>query len=240
MTYLKDLMKKRKNIKFFKQDVFPTKEEINNLLKDAHNLVPQKNNLYQFHIDIYGPEHASEKEQLVLNTVCGIGKQHWRPGGKHYHDFDKLKDIYGEWKKVVNSEEYSYSKWKNVEFNEQVRAPYLLVYTKKERLPTKKQIEKGFPSYIFEFQKGDKDESWLIGSGMHGFGLSLLANEKNIAAAFCKCYFFDDYNYTNILAPAKKSSHNIAFMLGLGYEDTEAKYFQQKNKPDVEEIITWK
>jgi len=42
MTYLKDLMKKRKNIKFFKQDVFPTKEEVNDLLKDAHNLVPQK------------------------------------------------------------------------------------------------------------------------------------------------------------------------------------------------------
>ena len=29
-------------------------------------------------------------------------------------------------------------------------------------------------------------------------------------------------------------------MLALGYEDTEAKYFQQKNKPDVEEIVTWK
>ena len=75
---------------------------------------------------------------------------------------------------------------------------------------------------------------------MHGFGLSLLANEKNISAAFCKCFFYDDFNYTNILAPAKKSSHDIVFMLGLGYEDKDTKYYQQKNKPDVNEIVRWK
>jgi len=240
MSTLKDIMIKRKNIKFFKQDVYPTKEEIQQLLKDAHELVPQKNNLFQFHVDIYGPEHAKEKEQLVLNTVCGVGKQHYRPGGKNFRKYDELKKIYEEWKQIVNKKEYNYSKWKNVEFNEQVRAPYLLVYTKRLRMPTKKQIEKGFPSYIFEFSTGQKDNSWYIGASMHGFGLSLLANEKNISAAFCKCFFYDDFNYTNILAPAKKSSHDIVFMLGLGYEDKDTKYYQQKNKPDVNEIVRWK
>jgi hypothetical protein len=29
-------------------------------------------------------------------------------------------------------------------------------------------------------------------------------------------------------------------MLGLGYEDKDTKYYQQKNKPDVNEIVRWK
>ena len=107
MSTLKDIMVKRKNIKFFKQDVYPSKEEIQQLLNDAHELVPQKNNLFQFHVDIYGPEHTKEKEQLVLNTVCGIGKQHFRPGGKNYRKYDELKKIYEEWKQIVNKKEYN-------------------------------------------------------------------------------------------------------------------------------------
>lgn len=240
MSDLKESMKRRHNWRFFKQDKYPTREEIDQLLKDVHDLIPQKNNLYQFKVTVWGPEYAKEKESLVLNTVCGPGKDHWRPGGKHEHDFETLKKFYDEW-----SYEIKVNKVRNknlVEFNEQVRAPYLLVYSQTSRQPSKKQIEQGFPSYIFNFvkDKWDQNNSWYIGASMHGLGVTLLANEKNIDASFCKCYFWDDYNFSPIIQQGRKKMSNIVFTLSLGYADRDIPYFRQLNKSDYNENIEWK
>ena len=43
MSYLLEIMNKRKNIQFFKKDA-PSKHLIDNILKQAHNLMPHKNN----------------------------------------------------------------------------------------------------------------------------------------------------------------------------------------------------
>ena len=42
-----DAMKFRENIRFFKQDEYPTEVEIKALIRDAHELVPQKNNIVE-------------------------------------------------------------------------------------------------------------------------------------------------------------------------------------------------
>ena len=88
---LKDAMKFRSNIRFYKQDNIPSKEVIEEIIQDAHDLIPHKNNMIECNIKVYGPEFAKEKEDLVLSTMCGTAKEFWRKGGQHEHDYDLLK-----------------------------------------------------------------------------------------------------------------------------------------------------
>ena len=44
---LKDAMKFRSNIRFYKQDNIPSKEVIEEIIQDAHDLIPHKNNMIE-------------------------------------------------------------------------------------------------------------------------------------------------------------------------------------------------
>ena len=108
-----DAMNFRENIRFFKQDDYPTKEQIEQLLQDAHDLVPQKNNIVECNIKVYGPEYAEEKKRLVLNTVCGVGKKDFRKNGKYEGDWKELQGIYDIWRKQnITSEPEEFKKMK--------------------------------------------------------------------------------------------------------------------------------
>ena len=237
MANLKEVMEKRKNYRFFKQDIYPTKDEIEKLLKDVHDLVPQKNNLYQFKVSVWGPEYAKEKESLVLNTVCGEGKSHWRKNGKYRHDFEMLKKYYDEWLNVVKTE--GKIKKNLVEFNDQVRAPYLLVYERVKREPTVLQKKQGFPVHVFNFTS-EKEYDWYIGASMHGLGTALLANERGIDASFCKCFFWDDHNFSPIISSTREKMENLVFTLSLGYADKNLPYTPMIIKSLYDEHIDWK
>ena len=50
MTILEDILKKRSNITFFKQDKVPEKKIIEDILEKTHNLMPHKNNLYNLRL----------------------------------------------------------------------------------------------------------------------------------------------------------------------------------------------
>ena len=47
MINLEELLKKRSNITFFRQDKVPSKEIIEDILEKTHNLMPHKNNLWE-------------------------------------------------------------------------------------------------------------------------------------------------------------------------------------------------
>ena len=75
-----------------------------------------------------------------------------------------LKKIYEYWRPKnatsANNESYEYNykdpRWPahhKLAFNEQVRAPYLLVYTQRLRRPSETQRQQGFPEFIFKFTK---------------------------------------------------------------------------------------
>ena len=243
---LKYIMSQRHNIRFFDQHKIPSKELINQILQDGHNYIQHKNNLVQIEINIWGPEHAEEKEALVLNTVCGPGKEHWRKDGKYYNNFKILKEFYEEWRYCwLNKDKKRHEKFikeVKIDFNEQVRAPYLLVFTQRERKPTQKQIDNNFHSWVFNYADTDnKNERWYLNAGIHGYGLSLLAKNEGLSASFCKCFFKTPYNYTKILEPIKnKSTYEIAFMLGVGYKNDSVDFYAQKNKADKDEYTFWK
>ena len=55
---IEDLLKKRRNISFFKQDKIPEKQMIKQIMEKAQELTPHKNNFWQLDSDEYGMEKA--------------------------------------------------------------------------------------------------------------------------------------------------------------------------------------
>jgi len=52
MSELKNIMAFRENIAHFSQDRVPERSVIDQILKDAHNLVPVKNNQWNYYVDV--------------------------------------------------------------------------------------------------------------------------------------------------------------------------------------------
>ena len=84
-----------------------------------------------------------------------------------------------------------------------------------------------------------------FGPAIHSYVVSILANDLNIDASFCKC----------ICEPSKSTGplnailqdENIYLTLGLGYADTPLNYSVDGNqklgrkfmRPKLDDVITW-
>ena len=199
-----DAMNKRRNVKTFIQDSYPEKAEIESILQETIEIAPIKNNIYNFCIEVYGPEHLKEKDKVVLNTVRNLDKKDL--------PIDLLRKHYNN---------------KTALFNEQVKAPYLLVYKKSLNHFNKNDF------------KDDHIETAAMGAMVHGYIVSVLANIRDISASFCSCFSSkDSHNY--IINNRK----DFYFLLGLGYaEQVEKNYSRWKKEdylPKLNEVIKWK
>ena len=198
--------------------------------------------MWAYSIDVYGPEHADEKQSVALQTVTGYAKRDFAPGGVEHDNIGKLQELYDGWKEQrekykKDGNKSAVAKYKGFGFNDQVTAPYLLVYRQKPGYPTDKQLKKGYRKLLINYHDS---KQWYISASMHGYGTTLLAAEQGLHASFCKCYFHSLANFTNILAPLKEGFDNIAFLLGIGYRDESLPYNKNPNKSDVSEIVEWK
>jgi hypothetical protein len=241
MSELKRLMTFRENITHF-TDQAPDRTVIDQILRDAHELVPVKNNMWNYHIDVYGPEHDVEKKQVAMQTITGYNKSKFAPGNESHDDVDQLSELYDGWKKNreilrQDPKQGGIYKYHGYSFNDQVRAPYLLVYYQRPGTPTEKQMEKGYRKHLINYSDNSQ---WMISASMHGYGTTLLCAEQKLYASFCKCYYRSYVNFTNILAPLKHGFENVAFLLGIGYRDNELPYYKNVSKPDYGEIVNWK
>jgi hypothetical protein len=236
MSELKRLMKLRENITHFTNQA-PNKTIIDQILRDAHELIPVKNNMWNYQIDVWGPEHEEEKRLVALQTVTGPDKRSFAPGGQEEGNTKLLEKIYEEWKK--SRVEKIDREYKEFGFNDQVRAPYLLVYYQRPGYPTEKQKNIGYNEEKIGY--ADKSQhQWMISAAMHAYGTTLLSAEQGLYASFCKCYYHSYKNFNNILAPLKHGFSNVAFLLGIGYRDEELPYYKNKIKASYEEIVNWK
>tara|TARA_B100001564_G_scaffold338113_1_gene329627 strand:- start:349 stop:912 length:564 start_codon:yes stop_codon:yes gene_type:complete len=172
-------MNSRSNVQSFKQDIYPTKSEIDNIIDESIAITPVKNNIYHYYIDVYGPEFIEEKIKLLSPMQ---------------------------------------------ENNEQVKAPYLLVFKKSKNYFNKRY----FHNYEMELA--------AMGSILHGYIISILANKKNIQASFCACFKKDRPNESNIVKKRKE----FYYMLGLGYVDKKARSDLNKlSLPKLDDIRKW-
>ena len=239
MSYLIDIMKTRHNIQFF-SDKIPNKDLIDDILKKAHLLVPHKNNFWYYRVKVYGPEHKDEKRLIGMASVGGEGKDKFRGGDEE--DIKRLGEIYDEWSSKENKKK-GYPKIEGCNFNMQVTAPYLLVYTHQKEYLSKKQenssyFKSGKQKEIFKNQFNKKQNlDWIIQASMHGISTAYICSENKLYASFCRCYFYNHLIHTDILRPDEQT----AFMLGIGYRDVDKPYFQSLvGKPEYDEIVEWK
>lgn len=241
MSELKRLMRMRENITHFTQQA-PDKKVIEHILQDAHDLIPVKNNMWNYQIDVWGPQHEDEKRLVAMQTVTGEDKRIFASGGSEESNIKMLEEIYDQWRKSREQQRglaRSKGKYQSFGFNDQVRAPYLLVYYQRPGVPTQKQKEKKYNEKIISY--ADRTEhQWMISASMHAYGTTLLCAEQGLYASFCKCYYHSYKNFNNILAPLKHGFSNVAFLLGIGYRDEEMPYFKNKIKPDYDEVVNWK
>ena len=238
MSYLIDIMKTRHNIQFF-SDKIPNKDLIDDILKKAHLLVPHKNNFWYYRVKVYGPEHKEEKRLIGMASVGGEGKDKFRGGDEE--DIKRLGEIYDEWSSKENKKK-GYPKIEGCNFNMQVTAPYLLVYTHQKEYLSKKQenssyFKSGKQKEIFKNQFNKKQNlDWIIQASMHGISTAYICAENKLYASFCRCYFYNHLIHTDILRPDEQT----AFMLGIGYRDVDKPYFQSLvGKPEYDEIVEW-
>ena len=255
MKNFEEILKNRKNISFFRDDKVPEKQLIENILEKTHNLTPHKNNFWHYEIEVYGPEHKEEKKYTAISTVCSTDRKYYKGKNIPSEKYIELEKIYDEWLYLHNESKKSLEweqrrqkfkeKHNKIHFNNQVRAPYLLVYTKKDKLLTESQeksdyYKKGRLNEVFDVTYQTRSDMWLIQAGMHSIITSALAVEQGLDATFCKCYFYTEHLHTNILRKARGRPGNIAFLLGLGYGDKEKHTYQSYvEKPLLEEIIKW-
>lgn len=242
MSEIKRLMKLRENITHFDSNP-PDRNVIDNILKDAHELIPVKNNMWNYNIDVWGPEHAQEKKIVAMQTVTGLDKRIFAKGGEEEGNVALLENIYNSWKDQREGQRDSWfkgkGKYQGFGFNDQVTAPYLLVYYQRPGRPTHKQIKQGYDAKQIAYADRSQHQ-WLIAASMHGYGTTLLCAEQGLYASFCKCYYLVHKNLNNVLHPLEHGFHNVAFLLGIGYRDKGMPYFKNKKKPNYDEIVTWK
>ena len=67
---------------------------------------------------------------------------------KNPNDFKKLEQLYDLWIETHNKKTKRPEELKNIHFNNQVRAPYLLVYTQKENVLTDSQKNTNITEYF--------------------------------------------------------------------------------------------
>ena len=241
-------MQFRHNIKFFDQEKIPSKETVEEIIKESHLYVPHKNNLIAINIKVWGPEFYKEKERLVLSTVCGPARDHYiKSGGKYYGNYNILKARYDEWRELSikgeNKEENH--KWRNeygLNFNEQVRAPYLLAFTQRLREPTEIQQERGYMPWVWAKSDGENGQCrWFLPAGMQAYGITLLSAYRGLYASFCRCFTNKPFLYTKMFEDVvhKPDIASSIFFLGLGYKDYRVAYYCDKNKASVDEYIKW-
>lgn len=230
---LEDALKRRHNFRFFKQTEYPKKEIIDEILKKSIEFAPIKNDIWHFSIDIYGPTWSNEKDDLCIRTSCKYEN--------NFLPWEEQVKLYNKWKKYPLNVSSGLEK-----YNDQVKAPYLLVYRKSpyhhnpmNNLPTFKDIK------TWEKRFDISKDVAAIGAGIHAYVVSILANNLQIDTSFCRCLV--DPKKTTAPFNSILQEEQPYFTLGLGYADDELnnkvdKVFNEykKNmKPELHNVIKW-
>jgi hypothetical protein len=237
----------RRNITFFDQEKIPEKSVIEKILKNAFELVPILQCVYPFHVKIWGPEYAEMKKQLVLRSICGPNQKDFRPGGKYEGNWKKCEEIYDAWishaLKTNHPDFYD-----GYYFNQQIVAPYLISWHPVPIIPTQSQLDQGYIEQRALYNKGIDNDVALIGTSMHGYGMSILCANEGLSASFTR-NILNNVDTVNTLPEAIKPVYleskygTVPFVLGIGYQNNNILYNGDANngiKPSYDEIHFWK
>ena len=226
---LEKVFNKRRQIRFFDQEVVPEQSTIESILNRTYELVPSKQNMIPYKVHILGPEHTEIKDRLYF-----LASRQELPEA---FEEQRLKKTYRG--------------------NTQLRAPYVLLFEK--RCPTPNQyildrIEQGHNYPECDLKKhNDFKTGPAVEIGMFISILTGLCVEQDIDISYTQCLPdvrkkngekinpFKDYNINFI--------DNFVFIaISLGYRNRNKEYKDYilsrdtnkgEIKPPVSDIIKW-
>ncbi len=221
---------RRINYRHFKQDDYPTKEKIDEVIQEAINISPVDKEFFSWRLEVHGPEYAAEKADLVLESGTNYTKD----------EEDNIIGSYGIYVPKFGEDRWNEQIRKAYDrqpgsFNCQIQAPYLV------SLITHKSVEDDNPWEFKGYQPkrrnpGMETYRHYMNMGIFIHGLAMSANNHDIDLSFCKCYSnFRKNSMLNL-----ESGERVVTLLGLGYYDwslagTEGydAHFEKTDDPDV-------
>ena len=249
-NYLNELIKKRKNIKFFSDNI-PDKDIIKKILDDTLAAAPVKNNIYHYSLEVYGPEFYEAKKSLLLQTLCVPKARNPKKGllkmmGTDIEKIrvmtkDQIKEAYDKKILYLNTWEFE-DIIQTFKVNTQVIAPYLLVYKFHRNQYIPQRMKKRDNIEEMKIRRWSY-EGAIMQASMHSMILSLYASYYDIDHGFCRCYEECKDNEKNTIFNEPKE--NLIFMLGLGYRGEEPypgkcdRRDTKSEKPKPEQIYQW-
>ena len=239
-----NILKERDNHKRFQKKA-PPLSLIVEIVNDAIEYTPVKNDVYSFKAKVFGPEYHEEKLELFTHTMCihkGLvsfetNKLFQRLRQEHKESpSEEVKKLSMEYiernmekdnieKRVING----VSSRSLLQFNGQALAPYLIRFEITERyMASEDPIERfGKDNGFHNFERP------LIGLSMYAYCISLVAQSKGLNSGFLGCINTPNY-YTALLE--NKNHSKFPFFLGLGYGDHK-RTGRLKKKPKLEQVV---
>ena len=226
-----EAMLNRYNCTYFDQEKYPNKEVIQEILDRSVEKTPVFANIWHHKVDLYGPEYKEEKRKLCLSTVEDL---------KYREKFDLRKN--GEsgmvetltphlntFENKIKSKEVKHL-GREVSFNTQVLAPYLLKFSFSHYHYGKKINDDNN-----EQRKWTKVKAYQS-SMAHAFAVALVANYYKLDASFCGCFIINHDNVNKIWY----NDTNIIFFMGLGYRSEYCyRNLKETNQPSFNNICEW-
>ena len=221
---------RRINFRHFQQDNYPTKEKIEEILQEAINIAPVDKEFFSWRLEIYGPEYAEQKKELVLDTPTLYSKD------------DNGVDL------TPNSyiPKYGQEQWDNQirkaferrpgSFNCQTLAPYLVSVVVHKSIFDDSDTNTYVGYKPERAHPGMQSYRHCINMGIFIHSVALAANNHGVDFAFC-C---NVHRLVNPIFNSLKKGEKFIVFLGLGYFDwslagTEGydDQFVKTDNPDV-------
>jgi len=273
---ISDLLDYRSNVQFYREDKIPPKEDIERILKTVHERMPHNNMRWHYNITIFGPESKEIKRKLAISSVCHEDSMYWRSHEPDEDEWGVIGEEYDKWRAFQRDpsqwtkSEYKDDMWHDdhgnivpdtklgvdderiLGFNEQVTAPWVLLYTEAKSTihpsveKEMKQIYKKHSDWGKDIAKGrvEKD-SLYVQMGQHSTLTMLLALEAGYNVSYTKCL-----TLTPSLGFNRQEMQYPSFALSIGYP-LEPRRSHSTNtmlppwpqhgipRPDIEDIVKW-
>jgi hypothetical protein len=219
---IENLLSKRRQIKYFDQNNYPDRDEINSILESTCRLVPSKQNLMPYKVHVFGPENIDYKKELYnLSSM---------QEGPNIHK-----------KRIVREKTGNF----------QLFAPYVLLFEKRCPEPNEsvmRRIRQGHMFVNCDPERHGEDlymPDAALEVGMFASTLTPLCLEKGISISYTGC--IPDY----IIHEKFKFIEGYVFLaISLGYisetPEDQMEHAREKRdnfgetKPNIENIICWK
>ena len=222
-------LNKRQQVWLYDREKWPTKEEVNSVIKEAYEVTPSKQQFMPYKINIIGPGDENQSEKIKI----------WNKAVFNHHAIEDRAMREGKIKDSIHLV--------NRNYQHIISAPYVLVF--ESRLCKNNKFnqwgvdnDSHFTEQTIESELSQIDSLISFECGLFSQSLVGLALEKGIDVSFTSCFpknpsRWQDTTYVNrtpqmIVTLGYGSYYRMDFM-------KRTNQVQDDHKPPYEDMINW-